>query len=117
MLHPSECLNFESTSDALLRPLRPSHYAAGFLRALVRASGVFAHGATAVMICLRVRTGLLGGGVDVLSEVLKVVKLQGAMFYNGEIFFPVEFLFASLPHGCALSGARRRARNHLSLAH
>jgi AraC-like DNA-binding protein len=91
MLHPSECLNFESTSDALLRPLRPSHYAAGFLRALVRASGVFAHGATAVMICLRVRTGLLGGGVDVLSEVLKVVKLQGAMFYNGEFSSPWSF--------------------------
>jgi AraC-like DNA-binding protein len=31
---------------------------------------------------------LLGGPVDVLSEVLKVVKLQGAMFYNGEFTSP-----------------------------
>ena len=26
--------------------------------------------------------------MDVLSEVLKVVKLQGAMFYNGEFSSP-----------------------------
>src|SRR5262252_6102734 len=43
------------------------------------------------MTCLRVRTGLLGGCVDVLSEVLKVVKLQGAMFYNGEFSSPWSF--------------------------
>ena len=30
--------------------------------------------------------------MDVLSEVLKVVKLQGAMFYNGE--FPLRGAFA-----------------------
>jgi AraC-like DNA-binding protein len=41
-----------------------------------------------MMICSRVRRGLLGGRVDVLSEVLKVVKLQGAMFYNGEFSSP-----------------------------
>jgi AraC-like DNA-binding protein len=36
--------------------------------------------------------GSLGGGlVDVLSEVLKVVKLQGAMFYNGEFSSPWSF--------------------------
>src|SRR5580700_342699 len=29
-----------------------------------------------------------GGQMDVLSEVLKVVKLQGAMFYNGEFSSP-----------------------------
>jgi AraC-like DNA-binding protein len=40
------------------------------------------------MICSRVRKDLLGGCVDVLSEVLKVVKLQGAMFYNGEFSSP-----------------------------
>src|SRR5690348_15765539 len=43
------------------------------------------------MICSRVRSGLLGGCVDVLSEVLKVVKLQGAMFYNGEFSSPWSF--------------------------
>ncbi len=32
-----------------------------------------------------------GGGVDVLSEVLKVVKLQGALFYNGEFSSPWSF--------------------------
>src|SRR5512146_510858 len=41
-----------------------------------------------MMICSRVRRGLPGGCVDVLSEVLKVVKLQGAMFYNGEFSSP-----------------------------
>src|SRR5215469_4342541 len=41
-----------------------------------------------MMICSRVRRGLTGGLVDVLSEVLKVVKLQGAMFYNGEFSSP-----------------------------
>jgi Cupin len=40
------------------------------------------------MICSRVREDLLGGFMDVLSEVLKVVKLQGAMFYNGEFSSP-----------------------------
>ena len=29
--------------------------------------------------------------MDVLSEVLKVVKLQGAMFYNGEFSSPCSF--------------------------
>ena len=29
-----------------------------------------------------------GGSMDVLSEVLKVVKLQGAMYYNGEFSSP-----------------------------
>src|SRR3954468_18952631 len=32
-----------------------------------------------------------GGRMDVLSEVLKVVKLQGAMFYNGEFSSPWGF--------------------------
>jgi AraC-like DNA-binding protein len=32
-----------------------------------------------------------GGHMDVLSEVLKVVKLQGAMFYNGEFSSPWSF--------------------------
>jgi len=32
-----------------------------------------------------------GGRMDVLSEVLKVVKLQGAMFYNGEFSSPWSF--------------------------
>jgi Cupin len=32
-----------------------------------------------------------GGQMDVLSEVLKVVKLQGAMFYNGEFSSPWSF--------------------------
>jgi AraC-like DNA-binding protein len=33
----------------------------------------------------------VGGPMDVLSEVLKVVKLQGAMFYNGEFSSPWSF--------------------------
>ena len=53
--------------------------------------------------------------MDVLSEVLKVVKLQGAMFYNG-ILLPVEFLFAALPHGRALCHTGRGSCDHLSLA-
>jgi len=40
------------------------------------------------MICSAVRTILPGRGMDVLSEVLKVVKLQGALFYNGEFSSP-----------------------------
>jgi AraC-like DNA-binding protein len=41
-----------------------------------------------MMICSRVWRALLRGRVDVLSEVLKVVKLQGALFYNGEFSSP-----------------------------
>jgi len=41
-----------------------------------------------MMICSIVREDLPGGCVDVLSEVLKVVKLQGALFYNGEFSSP-----------------------------
>src|SRR5215467_11511369 len=44
-----------------------------------------------MMICSRVWRGLPGGCMDVLSEVLKVVKLQGAMFYNGEFSSPWSF--------------------------
>jgi hypothetical protein len=32
-----------------------------------------------------------GGSMDVLSEVLKVVKLQGALFFNGEFSSPWSF--------------------------
>jgi AraC-like DNA-binding protein len=35
--------------------------------------------------------GTAGGSMDVLSEVLKVVKLQGALFYNGEFSSPWSF--------------------------
>jgi len=41
-----------------------------------------------MMICSRVREDLLGGCVDVLSEVLQVVKLQGATFYKRRFSFP-----------------------------
>ena len=41
-----------------------------------------------MIICSTVQRSLQGGCVDVLSEVLKVVKLQGAMFYNGEFSSP-----------------------------
>ena len=51
--------------------------------------------------------------MDVLSEVLKVVKLQGALFYNGE-FRPLEFFFASLVFGRALCRTGREARDYLS---
>src|SRR4051812_8273663 len=44
-----------------------------------------------MMILLRVRKGLPEACMDVLSEVLKVVKLQGAMFYNGEFSSPWSF--------------------------
>ena len=39
----------------------------------------------------KVRRKSQGGHMDVLSEVLKVVKLQGAMFYNGEFSSPWSF--------------------------
>jgi hypothetical protein len=52
--------------------------------------------------------------MDVLSEVLKVVKLQGAMFYNGEFFFPLEFSLAAFEHGRALCSTGGWARDHLS---
>src|SRR6516164_10022719 len=48
-----------------------------------------------MMICSRVRRGLLGGCMDVLSEVLKVVKLQGALFYNAEFSSPWSVYAAS----------------------
>src|SRR5262245_37088393 len=54
-----------------------------------RTSGFLAHSTICRMIiCLNVRCRLPGGRMDVLSEVLKVVKLQGAMFYNGEFSSP-----------------------------
>src|SRR6266566_6383305 len=39
----------------------------------------------------KVRRKPTGGHMDVLSEVLKVVRLQGAMFYNGEFSSPWSF--------------------------
>ena len=55
--------------------------------------------------------------MDVLSEVLKVVKLQGAMYLQRRIFLAVECLLAALSRRCVLPRAGRRARDHLSLAH
>jgi AraC-like DNA-binding protein len=56
-----------------------------------------------------------GGRMDVLSEVLKVVKLQGAMFFNGEFSSP--WGFYSPPSGTVApyvaSGARHVIIYHL----
>src|SRR5690242_2960548 len=41
-----------------------------------------------MMNCLEARLGLPKVLMDVLSEVLRVVRLQGALFYNGEFSSP-----------------------------
>ena len=58
------------------------------------------------MICSRVREGLPGGCVDVLSEVLRVVRLEGALFYNGEFSAPWSVYAASS------GGIARHFRTH-----
>jgi hypothetical protein len=56
---------------------------------LTRASGFLAHARTCrMMICSEVRRSLPRDSMDVLPEGLKVVKLQGAVFYNGEFSSP-----------------------------
>jgi len=86
-------LNFESTSDALLRLLfRRSYYAAGFLRHLSLRLGFLSTTQLPYDGLLqsteKFAEVLRETEMDVLSEVLKVVKLQGAMFYNGEFSAP-----------------------------
>ena len=54
--------------------------------------------------------------MDVLSEVLKVVKLQGAMFYNGEFSSPWSLCSPASSTGCTLFGAGCGTRHHLPLA-
>jgi hypothetical protein len=54
--------------------------------------------------------------MDVLSEVLKLVKLPGGHILQRRIFLPKEFLLTALTHGCTLCSARCRTRNHLPLA-
>lgn len=55
--------------------------------------------------------------MDVLSEVLKVVKLQGGFVLQRRIFLAVECFLAALPDSGAPPGAGRRPRHHLSLAY
>ena len=52
--------------------------------------------------------------MDVLSEVLKVVKLQGALFYNGEFSAPWSIRAAS---GCALASKFVPGADHLIVYH
>jgi len=69
------------------------------------------------MICSRVRRGLLGGCMDVLSEVLKVVKLQGALFYNAEFSSPWSVYAASssaLPSAIAQRALKNATRSDSS---
>jgi AraC-like DNA-binding protein len=70
-----------------------ANYEQEFRSPLVRESAFFAHGADAGrLVDLEPGkiwgSGLWGCWMDVLSEVLKVVKLQGALFYNGEFSSP-----------------------------
>src|SRR5436305_13526328 len=56
-----------------------------------------------------------GGHMDVLSEVLKVVKLEGAVFYNGEFSSPWAF-YSPASHAVApyvAPGARHVIVYHL----
>ena len=53
--------------------------------------------------------------MDVLSEVLKVVKLQGAMFYNGEFSSPWGFYSPPSRTVAPYVAPGCEARHHLSL--
>src|SRR5580700_9050266 len=55
-----------------------------------------------------------GGQMDVLSEVLKVVKLQGAMFYNGEFSSPWSFCS---PHSRTIAPYVAPAARHVIVYH
>ena len=55
--------------------------------------------------------------MDVLSEVLKVVKLQGALFLQRRIFLAMECCGDLVAIARAPCRARRGTRNHLSPAH
>jgi AraC-like DNA-binding protein len=52
--------------------------------------------------------------MDVLSEVLKVVKLQGAMFYHGEFSSPWSFLS---PASCEYAPHLARGAGHVIIYH
>jgi AraC-like DNA-binding protein len=55
-----------------------------------------------------------GGHMDVLSEVLKVVKLQGAMFYNGEFSSPWSFCS---PHSRTVASYVAPSARHVIIYH
>src|SRR6516162_2424820 len=71
-----------------------------------------------MMICSGVRRHLPevpgGGRMDVLSEVLKVVKLQGALFYNGEFSCPWSF---SSPPSLSVAPYVAPAAGHVIIYH
>ena len=52
--------------------------------------------------------------MDVLSEVLKVVKLQGAMFYNGEFSAPWSF---RSPASCNVAPFVAAGAEHVIIYH
>jgi hypothetical protein len=54
------------------------------------------------------------GYMDVLSEVLKVVKLQGALFYNGEFSTPWSFCS---PHSRSVAPYVAPGAHHVIIYH
>jgi len=52
--------------------------------------------------------------MDALSEVLKVVKLQGAMFYNGEFSAPWSF---RSPPSCNVAPSEAAGAEHVIIYH
>lgn len=57
---------------------------------------------------------LRGADMDVLSEVLKVVRLQGAMFYNGEFSAPWSF---RSPASCNVAPFVAEGAEHVIIYH
>src|SRR6516162_2115520 len=116
-IHPPESLTFESTSNSrlLLIDVGTMHQdSCGYLSArpaflprrklsydgLPKSPKGFAG-----RLCGRAFRSVEGG------EAPRSYVLQR------RIFLPVECLFAGVPYGCAVSGARREACNHLSFAY
>jgi AraC-like DNA-binding protein len=63
---------------------------------------------------VRFAESLWGVGMDVLSEVLKVVKLEGALFHNGEFSAPWSVRAAP---SCVLARCFQRRAEHLIVYH
>ena len=80
------------TAHAATRPCDSLHYGASPCTGLVRTSGFLDRDALPydwlAQESGKVCRACAGAFMDVLSEVLKVVKLQGALFYNGEFSSP-----------------------------
>src|SRR5215471_2814461 len=115
ILHAPVCSNFELTSDALLRLIRRSYYAAGFLRDLSARPPSLLTAKLPYDDLLERLEGFAGRLYGCAFRSAEGREASRGHVLQRRILLPVEFLFTGFCRHCALFSARRETRYRLPL--